>query len=67
MADILLVTFILPEEIKRGLESGELERKGGVIRDKTTKAVKLWLVGLLFFLSQMILLVQIFLLQTESF
>jgi hypothetical protein len=39
----LSVVFKVPEWLAIGLESGELERVGGVIRDKVTKKVIAWL------------------------
>lgn len=39
----LSVVFKVPEWLAAGLESGELERVGGVIRDKVTKKVVAWL------------------------
>ncbi|VVN00186.1 hypothetical protein PS684_02668 [Pseudomonas fluorescens] len=39
----LSVVFKVPEWLAAGLQSGELERVGGVIRDKVTKKVVAWL------------------------
>ncbi|MCP5493201.1 MAG: hypothetical protein H7A23_01470 [Leptospiraceae bacterium] len=43
MNNTIDVTFQLPPWVRRGLESGKLERIGGIIRDIDSKAVKLWL------------------------
>lgn len=43
MEDIINIPFFIPSWVKQGLQSGQLERKGGIIRDKETKTVKLWL------------------------
>jgi hypothetical protein len=37
------VVFSLPEDIKRGLADGSLDRRGGVILDNSSKQVVLWL------------------------
>lgn len=37
------VTFDIPSELAIGLASGNLERRGGVVRDSATKQVKAWL------------------------
>lgn len=40
---IIDVTFDIPPKLAAGLASGQLERRGGVVRDSTTKQVHAWL------------------------
>lgn len=43
MSDLINITFIVPEIIKQGLDSGAYERVGGVIRETASKNVVHWL------------------------
>jgi hypothetical protein len=43
MSETVQVFFLLPDWIRQGLDSGSLERVGGVIRDVDGKRVRAWL------------------------
>jgi len=43
MKDTITVEFVIPKDIQKGLKSGVLERVGGVIREKKSKNIVLWL------------------------
>lgn len=43
MFDLIDVSFIIPELVKQGLDSGVYERVGGVIRETASKNVVHWL------------------------